>query len=92
MVNEINQKITSSLNQIVNDQNFDYILTQINMRTIKSFEKIEIDKEILSHIKNNYDDYTQKRLTMNYKFDNYDKFIHNFEIVEIHSKNGRKTL
>jgi hypothetical protein len=93
MVNEINQKITSSLNQILNDQNFEYILTQINMKTVKSFEKVEIDKEILSHIKNNYDDYTQKRLTMNYIFDNYEnKFNDNFEIIKINSKNGRKTL
>jgi hypothetical protein len=93
MVNEINQKITSSLNQILNDQNYDYILTQINMKTVKSFEKVEIDKEILSHIKNNYDDYTQKRLTMNYIFDNYEnKFNDNFEIIKIHNKDGRKTL
>lgn len=65
MINEINEKILYNLNQIVNDQRFENILTQINMISVKNIEKSEIDKKIKSHIKNNYDDFTQKRLTMN---------------------------
>ena len=66
MINEINEKINSSLNTILNDQMFDNILTQMNMRCVKNFEKSEIDKEIKSHIMNKYGDFTQKRLTINY--------------------------
>ena len=86
MTNEINEKISFSLNQILNDQRFDYILTQINMKAVKSLEKSEIDKEIKSHIKNNYDDFTQKRLTINYTYDNYENKIN------INNKQGRNTL
>ena len=86
MTNEINEKISFSLNQILNDQRFDYILTQINMKAVKSLEKSEIDKEIKSHIKNNYDDFTQKRLTINYTYDNYKSKIN------INNKQGRNTL
>ena len=93
MINEINEKILSNLNQILNDQRLDYILTQINMRAVKGLEKSEIDKEIKSHIKNNYDNFTQKRLTINYLFDNYANKLHdNFQILNINNKQGRKTL
>ena len=65
MINEVNDKILSSLNQIVNDQRFDNILSQMKMRCIKSFEKTEIDKEIKSHIMNKYGDSPRKRYTIN---------------------------
>jgi len=93
MINEINEKILYNLNQIVNDQRFENILTQINMISVKNIEKSEIDKKIKSHIKNNYYDFTQKRLTMNYIYDNYEnKFNEQFQIINTNNKQGKKTL
>ena len=93
MINEINEKILYNLNQIVNDQSFENILTQINMRTFKNIDKSEIDRKIKSHIKNNYDDFTQKRLTINYIYDNYEKkFNEKFQILNTNNKEGRKTV
>ena len=93
MINEINEKIIYNLNQIVNDQRFENILTQINMISVKNIEKSEIDKKIKSHIKNNYYDFTQKRLTMNYIYDNYEnKFNEQFQIINTNNKQGKKTL
>ena len=86
MVNKINEKIFSNLNQIMNDQLFENILTQINIKSVKSFDINEIDKEIKSHIKNNYDEFTQKRLTMNYTYEHYEN-SHNDN-----NQKGRKTL
>jgi len=93
MINEIKEKILYNLNQIVNDQRFENILTQINMISVKNIEKSDIDKKIKSHIKNNYDDFTQKRLTMNYIYDNYEnKFNEQFQIINTNNKQGKKTL
>ncbi len=93
MINEINEKILYNLNQIVNDQRFENILTQINMISVKNIEKSEIDKKIKSHIKNNYDDFTQKRLTMNQIYDNYEnKFNEQFQIINTNNKQGKKTV
>ena len=91
MINDINDKLVLTLNQIENDQRYDIILNQINIKSIKSFDLDKINNEIKSHIKEKYSDYTKKRFSMNYIFDNYE--IKDYSKLEIKNNNeGRKTV
>ena len=94
LINDINNKLLLTLNQLANDQRYDNILNQIQMKSIKSFTQEEINKEINIYIKKNYDDFTKKRLTINYGFCDYDnKNKEKNEKKSINEeKKGRKTL
>ena len=61
LINDINNKILSTLNQIENDQRYDIISNQINIKAVKTFDKDKINDEINSLIKKKYSDYTKKK-------------------------------
>ena len=93
LINDINNKLLSTLNQIENDQRYDIISNQINIKAVKTFDKDKINDEINSLIKKKYSDYTKKRLTLNYIYDNYEKKNdRQFEIIDNNQREGRKTL
>ena len=87
MINDINNKLLLNLNQIANDQRYDIILNQINIKSVKTFNQEEITNEILKHIKPKYSDFTKKRLTLNYKYDNYEN-IKDYS----NKRQGKKTI
>ena len=66
MVNEINDKLILNLNNILNDQRIDNIINQIQTKAVKGFQHEEIFKEVTSHIKEKYNDFPKKRLTIYY--------------------------
>ena len=91
MINDINDKLLYNLNEINNDKNYENILNQIKIKSVKSFDQEEIDKQVKSHIKSQYKDFTQKRLTINYKDDLDYKSNTSFEKIKVNGQSGRKT-
>ena len=90
LVNDINDKLVFSLNNILNDQRYDNIITQIQIKAVKGFQQEEIFKEVTSHIKEKYDDFTKKRLSLNYIYNDYEDKKR--EKLDINVNRGRKTF
>ena len=91
LVNDINDKILLSLNKIVIDQRFETITNQMQINSIKGFDQEEIKRKIYSFIKPKYSDFTKKRLTINYKYnDDLDKYNERNNIND--KEKGRRTL
>lgn len=92
IINEVNDKLLSTLNKILNDQRYDTILNQIKIKNVSIIDQEEISKKVKSHLKERYNDFTQKRLTLNYVFPNEEKNIKEvFENLN-ENKQRRKTL
>ncbi len=104
LLNDIRNKLFLIVEQIYNDKSYDNILNQIQLKTVIDFNQEDISKEINIDIKNKYDDYTQKRLTLNYKYnDDYDnkningekqgkKTVGLFEMVSNNLNNGKQKI
>ena len=94
MVNDINDKLSFTLNQILNDERYDILLNQMKIKEATNFKPEEINKEVKAHIRNNYSDFTKKRQTINYIFPHNENNIKkNFENININdNRQGRKTL
>lgn len=91
LVNDINDRLFFCLNDIADNKKYENIVNLIVSKSEKSLEDKQIDIEVISHIKPNYDIYTKKRLTMNY--DN-DLSFKNFEKIDIinEQEKGKKSL
>ena len=90
LVNDLNDRLFIFLNDIADNKKFESILNLIVTKTGISVDDKQIYDEITSHIKPNYDIYTKKRFTMNYKYDwNYNNF-EKLEVINEQSK-GKKT-
>ena len=91
LINDINDRLFICLNDIADNQKYEKILNLIATKSGKSVNDIQIDKEVTSHIKPNYDIYTQKRFTM---YDKYDLNYKNFENLDVINEEvkGKKSV
>jgi len=91
LINDINDRLFSCLNDIADNQKYEKILNLIVTKSGKSVNDIQIDKEVTSHIKPNYDIYTQKRFTM---YDKYDLNYKNFDKLDVINEQvkGKKSV
>ena len=91
LVNDINDRLFICLNDIANNKKYENILNLIMTKSGKSMDIKQIDEEAISHIKPNYDMYTKKRFTINYK---EDLIYNNFEKLDVinEQEKGKKSL
>ena len=64
-LNDINDILLFNLNNILNDQRYENIINQIQIKEVKGLQQEEIYKEVTSHIKEKYDDFKKTNLNIN---------------------------
>ena len=95
LITDINDKISFTLNQLYNDQRFDNILNEIEMKSksIKSFNQEDIKNELNIHLRKNYDESLKKNLNINYIYNNYfDKNKEELEVIFNEEKLEKRTI
>ena len=94
-IDDINKGLLFNLNLLANDKKYDTILNQIKIKTVKQLNTEDIEQQIKAHIKPKYDDFTKKRLTINYLNDqnDYDNRRNtHLEKINVNEGKGRKTF